>query len=139
MYQVYFRRNERTRIILMHEGRVLALKNWISDGKWSLPGGGLHKGEPIVAGALRELQEETGLMLDGRQLRHVGRARYKAYGLRFDFHIFIARVGSDAVERQRIEIAEMEWLTESDLRADGPAPDALLALRIARESGALLQ
>ena len=32
-----------------------------SDGKWTLPGGGIEFGEDPRDGALRELQEETGL------------------------------------------------------------------------------
>lgn len=34
---------------------------WTAVGRWTLPGGGLDFGEPPAAGAIRELEEETGL------------------------------------------------------------------------------
>lgn len=48
---------EGERILLV---RVSALDH-LDVGRWSLPGGGLDHGEPIEAGALREIREETGL------------------------------------------------------------------------------
>lgn len=38
------------------------------EGEWSLPGGAQRLGETAEAGARRELQEETGLLVDGLRL-----------------------------------------------------------------------
>ncbi|HEX6139467.1 MAG TPA: NUDIX domain-containing protein [Candidatus Limnocylindria bacterium] len=35
---------------------------WTAVGRWTLPGGGLDFGEPPAVGAIRELEEETGLI-----------------------------------------------------------------------------
>ncbi len=128
----------RTRIVLLHDDKVLVMKQWISSGKWSLPGGGLHKGESMAGGAARELLEETSLRLDPRQLRHIGRATYRRYGHSFDYHVFVARVGTDAVRAQRIEVSELEWLRPGELRANNAGPDTIRSIEMAFERGALL-
>lgn len=40
-------------------------------GTWAIPGGALDRGEEPLAGALRELVEETGVTLDGYELAEV--------------------------------------------------------------------
>lgn len=44
----------------------------IDPERWGLSGGHLEDGEVPVAGALRELAEETGVVLDEADLHHVG-------------------------------------------------------------------
>ncbi len=125
--------------MLLHDDKVLVMKQWISPGKWGLPGGGLHKGESMAGGAVRELFEETSLRLDPRQLQHVGRATYRKFGHSFDYQVFVARVGSDAVRAQRIEVSELEWLRPGELRASNASQDTLKSLQMALQRGALLQ
>ncbi|MCZ2830539.1 NUDIX domain-containing protein [Modestobacter sp. VKM Ac-2986] len=48
-------------------------------GTWCLPGGHLEPGESPVACAVRELEEEMGLVLDPAQLHHVG-SQQRSYG-----------------------------------------------------------
>jgi ADP-ribose pyrophosphatase YjhB (NUDIX family) len=49
--------------VVWRDGRVLLVRrrNLPNRGLWAFPGGRQHYGETIVAGALRELAEETGL------------------------------------------------------------------------------
>lgn len=137
-FWVYFKVGHgRTRVVLVHEGRVLVMKQWISPGKWNLPGGGVHRGESMAGAAAREVREETSLRLDPRQLQPIGKGKYRARGLGFDFYVFAARVGSDVVRAQRIEVSELEWRAPSWLTPKNTAPDALYALHIAREKGVL--
>lgn len=46
------------------EGRVLLVRHSYGANHWMLPGGGLKRGEDAVAGARRELVEETGCALN---------------------------------------------------------------------------
>lgn len=139
-FWIYFRMGrDRTRVVLLHDDKVLVMKQWISPGKWSLPGGGTHKGESMAGGAARELFEETSLQLDPRQLKHVGRATYRKFGHKFDFQVFVARVASDAVRAQRIEVSELAWVRPGELRASSASPDTLKALEIALGKRALLK
>ncbi len=50
-------------IILNDDGRVLLVKQSYGHLNWELPGGGAELGESIVETALREVQEETGLLV----------------------------------------------------------------------------
>ncbi len=49
--------------VVVHDGagRVLAFERADAAGAWQLPQGGLDKGEEPLEGALRELEEETGI------------------------------------------------------------------------------
>lgn len=129
-FYVYLRARERTRILVEYNGQVLATKNWISDGDWSLPGGGMHKGEPVVRAALRELQEETGIVAESQNLRHVGHFTYKKYGLKFNYHVFALHLTAEPRLRiQAYEISRAQWFTPSKLRNQTDiAPDTAQAL-----------
>ena len=139
-FWVYYKLDHgRTRVVLVCDDKVLVMKQWISAGKWGLPGGGLHRGESMAGGAARELREETSLQLDPRQLRHIGRATHRQYGLSFDYQVFVARVTCNSVRAQRIEVSELAWMRPGEIRASNASPDTVRALQMAQEKGTLLQ
>ncbi len=45
------------------QGRVLLIRHSYGSGKWMLPGGGIGRGEAVLAAAIRETREETGCLL----------------------------------------------------------------------------
>lgn len=50
--------------VLLYEDKLLVVKQRVSEArKWSLPGGKLERGETIEEGLLREMREETGLVV----------------------------------------------------------------------------
>lgn len=50
-------------------GAVMLVKHSYAPG-WILPGGGVEKGEMLVAAAAREIQEEAGIIADGPMTLH---------------------------------------------------------------------
>lgn len=48
------------RVILVRSGRVVLLRHWYAPGAWTLPGGGVGRGEKVFDAATREVFEETG-------------------------------------------------------------------------------
>lgn len=49
------------RILIVDERRVLLVSHWYAPWAWTLPGGGVNKGETPEEAAIREASEETGL------------------------------------------------------------------------------
>jgi ADP-ribose pyrophosphatase YjhB (NUDIX family) len=72
--------------VIVDEGRVLLVRrgNEPMKGHWTLPGGLLELGESLTEGVIREVREETGLIVEVLQLiellerihRHETRVRY---------------------------------------------------------------
>lgn len=129
-HYVYLRRSTRTRILLVHGSRVLVVRNWLSDGKWGLPGGGVHRGEPLVQAALRELQEEVGITVSPQALRHAGRGIYRDHGLHFAYHRFVVFAEQETIPKlQWYEIAAASWLDYHELTLQNAQPDLLATLQ----------
>lgn len=67
------RPNTRVRVIVVSEkGTILLVKTWFGKQRWSLPGGGIAKGESPQRAAVRELYEEAAIRASVRELEYVG-------------------------------------------------------------------
>jgi 8-oxo-dGTP pyrophosphatase MutT (NUDIX family) len=100
-------------VVVDDAGRVLALKRpddadfW--PGTWNLPGGGKDPGESFLEGAVRELQEETGIT-----------AEYTGISAPFTFPggrgvAFLFRHPSPGQAFAVREVSEARWVTPDDL------------------------
>jgi len=111
---------DRGRVLLVRRGRE-PLK-----GQWSIPGGLLEVGEPLVTGVAREVLEETGLAVEPVELIELLDRIHSEDG-RVRYHYVIAdylcrvtggtlQAGSDADEVRWTE--RPEWNSHSALKLD---------------------
>jgi mutator protein MutT len=114
--------------VIVEQGRVLLVQRGTEPmlGQWTLPGGLLEVGEPLLGGVVREVREETGLtvvpielieLLDRIQ-REGGRVRY--HYVIADYLCRVAegqlQAASDADAVRWVERAE--WNSHSALKID---------------------
>lgn len=108
---VYLRIGKRTRVLIVCGDEFLALKTWLGSGAYGLPGGGLHKGEEPVKGALREVREETGLELREANLKFL----FTKAGRPIKYTAFVVTLSEKpAIRPQKGEISDYDWLSVND-------------------------
>jgi len=111
----------RTRVLLIHGDQVLAVKNWLGNGGWALPGGGLHRGEESLTAALRELHEELGITLEPEAVTNLGRHVSVSGLLRNKYFLFAARLPNvPTLVLQKFEIMEASWLPITEIKPNAP-------------------
>ncbi len=108
---------ERARIIIINERQeVLFVKGTISDWRWSLPGGGIEKGEDPKTAAIRELYEEIGIRVDDKVVQKIGIIQKGDNAIPYTAHIFKAELTHVALPERPVnvmEIAEIAWFGQS--------------------------
>jgi 8-oxo-dGTP diphosphatase len=113
-------------VIPRGDGRLLITQRLPSDtlgGYWEFPGGKVEPGEALRDAITRELHEEIGVEAEiGAQIHHVVHA-YPDRDVRLYF--FDARIV--AGEPQKIEVADLRWVTPGELM-DYRFPEADLPL-----------
>lgn len=113
---VIIRRTTRARILLTCGDKVLVVKSWLGDGRWQLPGGGLHAGEDPLRGAVREMREETGLSLPLEVLSPPQKRRMREHARHYDYYLTTAVVGQPVPpHRQPYELVDVAWVPAAEL------------------------
>ncbi len=127
---VYFKVNPvRSRVLVVHGGKLLLVKGIIGDGKWGLPGGGARPGEPVADSAVRELEEEAGLKAAADQLEQLGDFVHSQAGVRYQAYFFLHRPDTvGRLKRRKGEIAAIGWFDRQALATLSLNADARKAL-----------
>ena len=97
--------------VVREDGKFLAIKRR-DNGHWELPGGVLEPGEAATVGVVREVEEETGLVVEPLKLSGV----YQNIARDILALVFLARRVS-GVPRTSDESLRVEWLTADQVRA----------------------
>jgi ADP-ribose pyrophosphatase YjhB (NUDIX family) len=117
-------------LIILDRAQRLALirKPHFADGVWRPPGGGIKPGEDVVAGAVREALEETGLHVELDRYLVATNAAFRNAGreLHWRTHLLSARTEDGVLSpSDAAEIAAARWGTLEELA--GPLRERLLA------------
>ncbi len=119
----------RTRVLVIHDDKILVIKNLLADGRWSLPGGGIHKSEDPAVGAARELAEETGIHAEPATLISLGAQPCTNHGITYSAHYFAARMSSRPITRPDFEVLDLTWANPKQL-TDNVSPDVRVAVSL---------
>lgn len=100
--------------IVVHEGRVLMVRRRVSEGQlsWQFPAGEVEPGEDREDAAVRETQEETGLLVKSVQL--LGERVHPATG-RLMSYTACEVIGGNAHVADTDELAELAWVTHAEI------------------------
>jgi len=110
-------------VLLVHPGGPFWRNR--DQGAWQIPKGGIDEGEEPEAAALREVEEELGLVLAGElqplcEIRQAGGKWVVAFALEHDF---------DTTQIRSVEF-EIEWPPKSGRHARFPEVDAARWMKI---------
>lgn len=115
----YLTKRQRARVVVTDDqNRVLLVQGIISRGNWTLPGGGLKRGESAVDAAQRELHEEIGIRLPKssfKYLRKLERPAVKIPYVAVLYHVCINDAQVRGIQIDTREIREATWFKWSDL------------------------
>ena len=110
-------KDARTRVVIRHNHQVLLVKSWLGNGAWDLPGGGLHKAEAPLQGALREVQEEIGIDLGSYEVKMIKTLNFKFGLIRYKAHYFEATLeNKPKLKLQKLEIIDAQWFDPDQIK-----------------------
>jgi len=132
MYRRVFRPAKKAvKVIIENGGEILLIRPNYSHRLWSLPGGGLRRGESFEEAVRREVQEELGITLPD-PLEFLG--PYPSMHQNFDVRTFFAPIPDRAISIDRIEILDAKWFYPNALPEErAHRMDSVIALYLQRD------
>jgi phosphatase NudJ len=108
-------------VVVEHEGRYLLIHEQKHGQDWYLPAGGVEAGETLIQAAVRETQEEAGVLVRPTALIALDQTLWgsgAATSTRFRYALLAEPVGSLAPKRFADEHSlEARWVTRAEIRA----------------------
>ncbi|MGW4207343.1 NUDIX domain-containing protein [Lentzea sp. NPDC004789] len=111
-------------VLLVRGDRVLLTRrrdtNPLFDGRWHLPSGKLDAGESVLAAAVREAEEEVGVVLAPEDLRHVHTLHVNGSGVEPRLGLFFEarRWLGEPANREPEKCSAVRWFPLGALPAD---------------------
>jgi ADP-ribose pyrophosphatase YjhB (NUDIX family) len=105
--------------VVIHRNRVLLIRRASEPlkGEWSIPGGLVELGEDLAAGVRRELQEETGLEVEPREVIAAFDRIFRE-GKRVKYHYvildYVCRLKGGRL-RPASDVLDARWVRREDL------------------------
>ena len=108
--------------VIVHQGRVLVVRRATEPlkGEWSVPGGMLELGEKLKDGIVREVHEETGLLVEPTEVLDVFDSIFADPDGRTRYHYVLIDYLCRVISGNAIaatDVSEVRWVLDSDLDA----------------------
>jgi 8-oxo-dGTP pyrophosphatase MutT (NUDIX family) len=101
--------------VVRHGGKLLLLKRAGAKsfpGRWGVPSGKVEENETELQAVVRELFEETGILLSGDQIDLFGTYPVDTHEMAFDYSLFLHIVtGMPSVKLEPTEHSDFGWFT----------------------------
>lgn len=112
---------ERARVIVRTEDGEVLLVRGVIGPNWSLPGGGIERSETPRQTAMRELYEETGILMEEERCRLLEVLKSSDLPVNYTAHIFELVITKDMLPKVQYnthEIIELAWFPLDKLPDD---------------------
>ena len=110
-FENYTKTRDGSRAIIIQDGKIL-LTHELNSGWWLLPGGGMEEGETPEECVIREVEEETGVIVRLREQFLILHEYYEEY--RYTSHYFICEVTGEGQMRltdvEKNRGVQPEWI-----------------------------
>jgi ADP-ribose pyrophosphatase YjhB (NUDIX family) len=104
--------NDKSEILMVLQGIPEEIKTW------SIPSGGLEKGETFEECCKREIEEETGYIVNIVQELQIKKGFYEEHDLNYEVHYFLVKVvdGSRKIQDPDQLICDIRWISLDSLK-----------------------
>ncbi len=132
---VYFWHSHRTRVIVRCRGELLLIRDSTryiyDDSSWTLPGGGVKRGEEEAVAAARELHEELGIVVEPDSLVELGQREISSLGLRYYANYYLM----DIIRKPQLiidsrEVSGADWYALDTLDSLSQKPELVAGLEL---------
>lgn len=117
--RVYRKGKHRVRTLITNDkDEILLVRSWFGYQQWSLPGGGIRRGEKPRTAAVRETFEETGVTIDERHCKPLGEFENGDSHAPFTVDCFITQIEKQPAHiaaRRRLELLDVAWFSMKHL------------------------
>jgi mutator protein MutT len=105
-------------LFFFRENQILLLRRYntgYADGQYSVPAGHLDGGETVMAAAVREAEEETGLQLDITNLAFSSVLHRLEEEERVDFFVHVRQWQGEPLNTEPQKCDELRWVDLQEL------------------------